>query len=227
MAGSPVTQPAARVAEDAPVVVDPDATRYVGRGGHKLAAALDTFGIVVAGRRAVDIGASTGGFTDCLLQRGAAEVVAVDVGRDQLHATLRSDPRVVDLEGADVRDIEVSRVGAPFDIVVADVSFISLRLIADAVSDLAGHHSDVVLLVKPQFEAGPGQHSKRGIVVDEDVQADACREVAAAFTARGFTQRGLIRSPLPGRAGNREFLLWLDRSNGAGTAHSSEEGGGD
>ncbi len=224
VAGIPVTRPAAPVAEDASVAVDPEATRYVGRGGHKLAAALDAFGIGVAGRRAVDIGASTGGFTDCLLQRGAIEVVALDVGSGQLHASLRRDPRVVDLEGTDVRTAEARSIGAPFDVVVADVSFISLRLIADAVARLAGDPSDIVLLVKPQFEAGPGHRSKRGVVADEEVQTEACREVARAYAVEGFAERGLMASPIPGRAGNREFLLWLDRGrSGAGSAGTAED----
>lgn len=226
VAGSLVTRPAAPVTEDAAVEVDPAATRYVSRGGHKLAAALDAFPISVAGRRAVDVGASTGGFTDCLLQRGAAEVVAIDVGRGQLHPALRADPRVTDLQNIDAREVDPSQVGAPFDVVVADVSFISLRLLAGAMTGLAGAPCDVLLLVKPQFEAGPGHRSKRGVVLDGETHAAACRSVADAYTAAGFSQGGLVTSPIAGRAGNREYLLWLRRWRAGAASPSFGEDGG-
>lgn len=202
------------VDDDASLEVDPLVGRYVSRGGHKLAAAIENFDIGVQARRALDVGASTGGFTDCLLQLGAAQVVAVDVGSRQLHSSLRTDPRVVSCERTDIRRLDPVVVRAPFDIVVVDVSFISLRVLAPHLVPFARSDADVVVLVKPQFEAGPGHHSKRGVIVDPAVRDGSCAAVSAAFAAVGLATHGLIASPLEGAAGNREYLLWLRSESG-------------
>jgi len=182
--------------------------RYVGRGGEKLAAALARFGIPVTGRRALDAGSSTGGFTDCLLQAGATSVVAVDVGRNQLHERLRADPRVESHERTDVRSLEVPGIGEGYPLVVADVSFISLRTVAGALLGQATEGADVVALVKPQFEVGREAASRgRGVVTDPDLWRDALSGVIAAFEARGAAIMDLMVSPLQGADGNVEFLL--------------------
>ena len=213
---TPITQPAAPVDETTPVAVDAAATRYVGRAGHKLAAALDGFGIDVVGKRALDVGASTGGFTDCLLERGAIEVVAVDVGRNQLHPELRADRRVVSHEATDIRSLDPTAAGGPFPVVVVDVSFISLQLLAPHLARFVAPGGDMVVLVKPQFEAGPGHHTKRGVVGDQAVRAASVGAVMAAFATAGMVAAGAADSPLTGAAGNRELLLWLQPANGAG-----------
>jgi 23S rRNA (cytidine1920-2'-O)/16S rRNA (cytidine1409-2'-O)-methyltransferase len=194
---------------DALAVQRPPA-QFVSRGGHKLDAALDHFGIDVMGKRAVDAGASTGGFTDCLLQRGASSVLAVDVGRGQLHDRLRRDPRVFSMERTNVRALTlVAAGGAAFPIVVADLSFISLRSVGAAlVGDLAESDADVIVLVKPQFEAGRAEASKgRGVIRDPAVWGVAVAGVASAFEAAGAAIMGAMVSPLTGADGNVEFLL--------------------
>lgn len=210
------TRPAARVDATTVLDVDPSATRFVGRGGHKLAAALDAFAIVVAGKAALDVGAATGGFTDCLLQRGAASVVAVDVGTGQLHPDLVADHRVRDLERTDIRTFDPSAAGGPFEIVTADVSFVSLVPLAPAIARCATMDGHVVVLVKPQFEAGPGRRTKDGVVADGNARQQAVAAVAAAFAEIGWAEAGRVDSPLSGAAGNRETLLWL--------RHGGEEG---
>ena len=182
--------------------------RYVGRGGEKLAAALDRFGIPVVGRRALDAGSSTGGFTDCLLQAGATSVLAVDVGRNQLHERLRADPRVESRERTDVRALDVPAMGEGYPLVVADLSFISLRTVAGALLDQAAEAADLVVLVKPQFEVGREAASRgRGVVTDPDLWRGALSEVIAAFAGRGAAIMDLMVSPLLGADGNVEFLL--------------------
>jgi 23S rRNA (cytidine1920-2'-O)/16S rRNA (cytidine1409-2'-O)-methyltransferase len=211
VAGSRADKPARLVADSDPVVVlDLDARRYVSRGGHKLEAALDRFALEVSGRRCLDAGASTGGFTDCLLGRGAAAVVAVDVGHGQLDLSLRQDPRVQVLERTNIRTLTRADVGGtPFDIVVADLSFISLVTVAPAlVGDLARPGADVIVLVKPQFEAGRTEVSRgKGVIRDPDVRRAALEGVASAFASQGATIMGAMASPLLGPAGNAEFLL--------------------
>jgi 23S rRNA (cytidine1920-2'-O)/16S rRNA (cytidine1409-2'-O)-methyltransferase len=180
--------------------------RFVGRGGEKLDAALDRFAIDVDGRRALDAGASTGGFTDCLLQRGAREVVAVDVGYGQLHERLRADPRVTNLERTNVRALTTTDVGGPVDLVVADLSFISLRTVLPALLGLTD--ADLVLLVKPQFEAGRQEAARgKGVITDPVIWRRVLDEVAAALVGRGATIMGAMASPLTGADGNVEFLL--------------------
>ena len=192
--------------------------RFVSRGGLKLEAALDTFAIDVAGRRALDVGASTGGFTDCLLQRGAALVVAVDVGYGQLDWRIRNDPRVEVHERLNARHMTGAALGAPFDVVVADLSFISLATVATALAVVGGDEADWLLLVKPQFEAGRDQVGKGGIVRDVAVRAETLRKVIRAFDGVGLGARGVTDSPIAGAKGNREFLLWLRRGTTVVTA---------
>jgi 23S rRNA (cytidine1920-2'-O)/16S rRNA (cytidine1409-2'-O)-methyltransferase len=206
--GSPARKASRQVAPDEPVVVLGPPPRFVGRGGEKLAAALAEFGVPVAGRRALDAGASTGGFTDCLLQAGAASVVAVDVGRGQLHARLRADPRVEVRERTDIRRLDPAEAGAPFGIVVADLSFISLRAVLDALVGLGAEGTDWVLLVKPQFEAGRVEVSRgRGVIRDPSVRERALGEVSAAIRARGLGIMGVMTSPITGADGNVEYLV--------------------
>jgi len=184
---------------------------YVGRGGLKLAHALDTFGIAVAGREALDIGASTGGFTDVLLQRGAARVVALDVGHGQLDWRLRNDARVVVIEHFNARRLTPADLPAAAGIVTVDVSFISLRHILPVIPAVLAEGGDVVALVKPQFEAGRGE-VRDGIIKDPVVHARVVEEVAAAGAEVGLRRVGAIPSPVTGQKGNVEFLLHLRTS---------------
>jgi 23S rRNA (cytidine1920-2'-O)/16S rRNA (cytidine1409-2'-O)-methyltransferase len=186
---------------------------YVGRGGYKLAAALDAFGVDPAGRVCADVGACTGGFTDVLLQRGAARVYALDVGQGQLDWKLRQDERVTVMERTNARYVE--SLAEPVSLVVIDVSFISLRLILPAVARWLSPGGEVVALVKPQFEAGPEQVGKGGIVRDTAVHRDVLAEVLGWAAAEGWAAAGLLRSPIQGAEGNVEFLAWLRRGAGA------------
>lgn len=197
-----------QVASDADVALAAPDHPYVGRGGLKLAHALDALGIGVAGREALDIGASTGGFTDVLLQRGAARVVALDVGHGQIDWTLRHDPRVVVMERFNARRLTPGDLPGPVDLVVVDVSFISLRRILPVIPPLLRPGADVIALVKPQFEAGRAD-VRKGIVRDPAVHARVLEEVAAAAREVGLTPVGSVPSPISGAKGNREFLLHL------------------
>ena len=206
--GAPADKPSRRVAADAAIELVGEDPPFVSRGGEKLDAALTTFGIAVAGRTAIDAGASSGGFTDCLLQRGAAAVVAVDVGQGQLHPSIRDDPRVTVMERTDVRDAAVDPAG----IVVADLSFISLRLVAAALVRLTRADGHLVVLIKPQFEAGRADVAKgRGVVRDEAVRERVVGEVRDAFAAEDAAMMGLMTSPLLGGSGNVELLAHLRR----------------
>ncbi len=209
--GAPASKPATAVAAGTAVRLTTEArdSAYVSRGGTKLAAALDAFDVQVEGRRCLDAGASTGGFTDVLLRHGAREVVCVDVGYGQLAWTLRNDPRVRVLERTNVRSIDRSVVGTPVDLVVADLSFISLRLVIAALQAVAVDTADFILLVKPQFEAGRESVGSRGVVRDADVRVRAITDVAAAALQHGLGAAGVVASPLPGPAGNVEYFLWL------------------
>lgn len=182
--------------------------RFVGRGGHKLEGALEAFGVDVAGRRALDAGSSTGGFTDALLQAGAREVVAVDVGRAQLHERLRADPRVVVRERTDVRSLPLPDARSAFAVVVADLSFISLRAVSAALLRAAEPGADLVLLVKPQFEAGRSEASRgRGVIRDPAVWRTALLAVEEDLRAQGADVAGWTVSPLRGADGNVEFFV--------------------
>jgi 23S rRNA (cytidine1920-2'-O)/16S rRNA (cytidine1409-2'-O)-methyltransferase len=190
------------------VLVAGDPPRFVGRGGEKLDAALVGFGIDVTGVRAIDVGASTGGFTDCLLQRGAARVVALDVGHGQLHERLRADGRVDVRERTNVRHVTADDLGGPADVVVADLSFISLRLVARQLLSLCRPGGDLVALVKPQFEAGRAEVSRgRGVVHDEDVRQRTVDEVGAALRDHGAAIIATMVSPLRGAQGNVEVFV--------------------
>lgn len=180
---------------------------YVSRGGLKLAAALDHFALSVTGAVALDVGASTGGFTDCLLQRGAARVFAVDVGYGQLAWSLRQDPRVTCIERANVRELDAARIDEPCTVVVIDVSFISLELVAPAVLRLAAPGARWVCLVKPQFEVGRSGVGKGGIVRDETLRLAALERISAFFEVLGFCDVRSMDSPIVGAKGNREYLL--------------------
>ena len=182
---------------------------YVGRGGLKLAHALDTFGIRVEGRRGLDIGASTGGFTDVLLQRGARDVIALDVGHNQLDWKLRSDPRVLVREGVNARILTKDDVPHAVDVVTIDVAFISLSLILPQVPQVLAPGADVVALVKPQFEAGRQEVGKGGIVSDPAVHEAVLARVTSEAERIGFERCGMTPSPITGATGNREFLMHL------------------
>jgi 23S rRNA (cytidine1920-2'-O)/16S rRNA (cytidine1409-2'-O)-methyltransferase len=207
VSGSIATKVARMVDAGEPVVVT-ETPRFVGRGGHKLEAALEGFDLHVAGTLALDAGSSTGGFTDCLLQHGANRVVAVDVGRHQLHERLRVDPRVDVYEQTDIRELDVVAVGGPFDVVVADLSFISVRSVAAPLLAATAEAGDLVVLVKPQFEAGRAEVSRgRGVIRDPEVWQRALDGAASALAGAGASIMGAMASPLRGADGNVEFLL--------------------
>jgi 23S rRNA (cytidine1920-2'-O)/16S rRNA (cytidine1409-2'-O)-methyltransferase len=197
-----------------PVLVtgaDP-ADEYVSRGSHKLAGALAAFaGLAVSGRRCLDAGASTGGFTDVLLRAGARQVVAVDVGYGQLAWPIRTNERVVVLERTNVRTLTPDVIGGPVDLTVADLSFISLRLVLPALAACTAPDGDLALMVKPQFEVGRERVGTGGVVRDPDVRAEAVLDVAAAGADLGLGVRDVTASPLPGPSGNVEFFLWFRR----------------
>lgn len=212
--GAPVRRPATMVEQASDVVVeaDPDDPQYASRAGHKLAGALDAWGADgprVAGRACLDAGASTGGFTDVLLRRGAQRVVAVDVGHGQLLQHLRDDERVDCREGVNVRDLAAGDVDPAPDLVVADLSFISLRLVLPALVAVAAPDADLVVLVKPQFEVGRERLGSGGVVRDERLRREAVAGVIDTATGLGWGVRGLVRSVLPGPHGNVELVLWL------------------
>jgi 23S rRNA (cytidine1920-2'-O)/16S rRNA (cytidine1409-2'-O)-methyltransferase len=213
--GAVAAKPAALVSPADPLALTAPARRWASRGGDKLAPALDRLGVAVAGRRCLDAGASTGGFTDVLLAAGAAEVVAVDVGYGQLDLRLRQDPRVRVLDRTNVRNLTVEQVGGPVDLTVADLSFISLRLVVPVLASLTRRGGDLVLLVKPQFEAGRAAVGRGGVVRDPAARAAAVRDVAAAAADSGLGVAGVCPSPLPGPAGNLELFLHLRADAGA------------
>jgi 23S rRNA (cytidine1920-2'-O)/16S rRNA (cytidine1409-2'-O)-methyltransferase len=214
--GTVARKVAAMVDPADPVLVtgeDP-ATEYVSRGGHKLAGALASFGakgLAVAGRRCLDAGASTGGFTDVLLRAGAAQVVAVDVGYGQLAWPIRNDDRVVVMERTNVRTLTPEAIGGQVDLTVADLSFISLRLVLPALATCTAAGGDLALMVKPQFEVGKERVGTGGVVRDWRLRAEAVLDVAAAAAELGLGVAGVAASPLPGPSGNVEFFVWLRR----------------
>jgi 23S rRNA (cytidine1920-2'-O)/16S rRNA (cytidine1409-2'-O)-methyltransferase len=218
VAGARAVKPATAVTTDVALVVAdadvPGGEEYVSRGGYKLAGALAAFepaGLVVSGRRCLDAGASTGGFTDVLLRHGASEVVAVDVGYGQLAWRLRQDPRVRVHDRTNVRDLDLPLIGEPVDLVVGDLSFISLTLVLDPLVAVTADDGDLVLMVKPQFEVGRDRVGKGGVVRDLGLRAEAVETGASASRERGWGARAVTVSPLPGPSGNVEFFLWLRR----------------
>ncbi len=208
MGGAPAANPERLVAPDEAVAVARPPAAYVGRGGHKLDAALARFDVDPSGRRTLDAGASTGGFTDRLLQGGAASVVAVEVGRSQLHDRLRRDPRVDGRERTDVRALTADAIGGPVDLLVADLSFVSLRPLLAGLVGLVRPDGDLVLLVKPQFEAERAEvDAGRGVIADPAIWHRSVVDVGRAVEAAGAAIMGAMASPLRGADGNVEFLL--------------------
>jgi 23S rRNA (cytidine1920-2'-O)/16S rRNA (cytidine1409-2'-O)-methyltransferase len=216
VAGTAATKPATGVEAGTPVVVrtDPDQPSWVSRGAHKLLGALDAFGIAVEGRRVLDAGASTGGFTEVLLSRGAAEVVAVDVGYGELAWSLRTDDRVKVHERTNVKTLTPEAIDGQVDLVVADLSFISLRLVLPALVACARDDAELLPMVKPQFEIGRERLGAGGVVRDPEHRVQTVLEVARAGASLGWGTAGVVASPLPGPAGNVEFFLWLRRDAG-------------
>jgi len=216
VAGRAAAKIATQVGQDAAITIRQadQGEDYVSRGGHKLAGALAVFsGLRVAGRRCLDAGASTGGFTDVLLRAGASHVIAADVGYGQLAWSLRSDPRVTVLDRVNVRNLRPEQVAGPVDpspgLVTADLSFISLTQVLPALTKAATKDADFLLLVKPQFEVGKGQVGAGGVVRDPELRAKAVQAVAVAARGLGLGVRGVTASPLPGPSGNVEYFLWL------------------
>lgn len=208
--GSPCTKPSLKVGdEDQLEVAASEAEEYVSRAGHKLVGALNTFSeIDPAGLRCLDAGASTGGFTDVLLRRGAREVVAVDVGHNQLVPELRGDERVHVFEGLNVRYLDTDQIGGPADLTVCDLSFISLTLVTDALGRATKDGGDVLFMVKPQFEVGVHNISRTGVVTSERERRRAVDGVISAAGRAGLEVKGRVESPLPGQDGNVEFFVW-------------------
>lgn len=222
--GRPVRRPSDRVAADATLRLRDPGPRYVSRAAHKLVSALEAFpDVAVAGRRALDAGASTGGFTQVLLERGAERVAAVDVGHDQLAPPVRADPRVLVREGLNVRDLTAEDIDGPVDLVVSDLSFISLRLVLAPLAGVCRPGAELLLMVKPQFEVGRRALPRSGVVTDPDARRDAVVGVAAAALGAGLAPRGLARSGLAGQDGNAEFFLRLRRPDA--TAADNPAGG--
>lgn len=216
IAGAVATKPAQPVSPDAAVEVrGDDRTEYVSRAAHKLVGALDAVAelapgaVLVPGRRCLDAGASTGGFTQVLLERGAAHVVAVDVGHGQMADLVAADPRVTSLEGVNVRGLTTAETGGPVDLVVADLSFISLTVALPALLAVASPDADLLVMVKPQFEVGRERLGSSGVVSSPDLREEAVRQVAQAAGRLGAVVRAVLPSPLPGPSGNHEYFLWL------------------
>jgi 23S rRNA (cytidine1920-2'-O)/16S rRNA (cytidine1409-2'-O)-methyltransferase len=206
----PAPKPASLVSADTPIELLSDEKRWVSRGAHKLLAALEAFPVDPKGKDALDVGASTGGFTEVLLAAGARSVTALDVGKAQLHESLRADPRVDSLERTNFRIIDPGSLErSPFSIVVADLSFISLCAVATNLAAVSTDKGDLILLVKPQFEAGKGEVGGGGVVRRQETRDRVVDEVCECLEQAGLGARGIIRSPIEGRDGNVEYLLWL------------------
>jgi 23S rRNA (cytidine1920-2'-O)/16S rRNA (cytidine1409-2'-O)-methyltransferase len=205
--GLPATRPATLVDEQVALSLAREGPQWASRGGTKLAAALEAFSLDPGGRRCLDVGASTGGFTDVLLSRGAAGVAALDVGYGQLHWRLRSDSRVKVFDRTNFRTTDPAALGAPFDLITVDVSFISVRLLAANLAGCGRPGTDYVVLVKPQFEVGREQVGRGGLVTDPSRWAAAIEGVAKGLAAAGIGPIGVCPSPIPGATGNREFFL--------------------
>jgi 23S rRNA (cytidine1920-2'-O)/16S rRNA (cytidine1409-2'-O)-methyltransferase len=220
--GQPARKPGQMVAEDEEITVErgPD---YVSRGGIKLANALDAFGIAVTGRKALDVGASTGGFTDVLLQRGAEAVIALDVAYGELHWRLRQDPRVTVLERTNARSLEADALPYRPDVIVADVSFISLTKVLPAVLATAAASFDCLAMVKPQFEAGRERVGKGGVVRDPETRVETLVTVAESARAAGHSVMGFAPSGLPGPSGNLETFVWIAEGGRSGALEDLDE----
>ncbi|MGW5241733.1 TlyA family RNA methyltransferase [Monashia sp. NPDC004114] len=207
--GRAATKPALPVGADTDITLVREPDHWVGRAAYKLLHALDTWPIEVADRRCLDVGASTGGFTQVLLERGAGHVTALDVGHDQLVETIATDPRVLERSGTNIRDVGAEALGGRFDLVVSDLSFISLTLALPAMRPLVMDDGDLVVLVKPQFEVGRERLGRRGVVSSPHEHRRVLREVAGVAAEQGLHLMGATASPITGADGNREFLFWL------------------
>jgi 23S rRNA (cytidine1920-2'-O)/16S rRNA (cytidine1409-2'-O)-methyltransferase len=201
-----------RVTPASEIIVVPGPREYASRGAHKLIAALDAFKIDVAGRDALDVGASNGGFTDVLLRRGVARLIALDVGYAQLDAALRADPRVTVLDRTNIRLVRPDDLPYNPDLIVIDVSFISLQLVLPVVIGISATPADIIALVKPQFEAGRGRVGKGGVIRSDSIRREMLEKVLAFASEIGLYARGSIESPIAGAAGNREFLTWFRKN---------------
>lgn len=210
--GLPVTKAGAMVPEDASIEIKADDIPYVSRGGLKLEAAIRGFNIEVSGKIAMDIGASTGGFTDCLLQHGARKVYCIDVGYGQLAWKLRNDKRIILIERTNIRYLERDRIPDKIDIVVIDVSFISLTKVIPKALEFLAEKGEIIALIKPQFEVGKGEVDKGGIVRDEEKRLKALEQVRQNLESLSLTSRGIIQSPILGGKGNVEYLIHLIKS---------------
>lgn len=220
-----VDKPATIVHPDEDVALDGEVDPWVGRAAYKLLAALEVWaprGLEVVGARCLDVGASTGGFTQVLLSRGAAEVVALDVGHDQLAPAVRADPRVIERSGTSIREVTAADLGGPFDVVVADLSFISLRLVLPTIGLLVHTGGQLVALVKPQFEVGRERLGKGGVVRSAADRHRAVQGVLMAAVAAGLEPREVLPSPLPGESGNQEYLVWMSARSAPPTAQDLE-----
>jgi 23S rRNA (cytidine1920-2'-O)/16S rRNA (cytidine1409-2'-O)-methyltransferase len=224
--GAVVTKASFSVGDIAHVSAVGHTDHYVSRAAHKLLGALDAcepHGLVIEGRTALDAGASTGGFTQVLLERGVASVIAADVGHGQISAAIAADPRVTVVEGMNVRDLNADMAGSGVELVVADLSFISLTVVIPALVSFAGPHADFLLMVKPQFEVGRERLGKGGVVTDPKDRADAVAGVVAAMLGEGLTIHHISRSQLPGPHGNVEFFVWGSRAWQARTVTGREK----
>ncbi|MBO0840886.1 MAG: TlyA family RNA methyltransferase [Sciscionella sp.] len=226
VAGTVASKPATAVGTDAALVVHADKTGvdadWASRGAHKLLGALAAFEVTVKGRRCLDAGASTGGFTDVLLRSGAREVVAADVGRGQLIWRLANDQRVTVLDRTNVRHLELATIGEPAELIVADLSFISLSLVLPALSVCATDDADLLPMVKPQFEVGKKAVGAGGVVRDPELRADAVDGVVRSAGELGWRLHGAVASPLPGPSGNVEYFVWLRRGEPLDPLRSKE-----
>lgn len=223
VSGIPATKPATQVDGETSIVIAENRDEFVSRGGHKLAGALAVFSdVVVSGKRALDAGASTGGFTDVLLRNGARQVVAVDVGYGQLAWELRQDERVTILDRTNVRHLTLEHIGQPVELVVADLSFISLTLVLPALVSVTTDGADFLVMVKPQFEVGREKLGAGGVVRDPALRLSAIEEVARSAWEVGLGVAGVTASPLPGPSGNVEYFLWLKRGSSELTRERAE-----
>jgi 23S rRNA (cytidine1920-2'-O)/16S rRNA (cytidine1409-2'-O)-methyltransferase len=216
VSGLMAPKPASLVAQSATISLVEDPPPYVSRGGIKLAGAVEAFGLDVRNRKALDVGASTGGFTDYLLQNDVGSVVAVDVGYGQLDDRVASDPRVTVLDRTNIRVVEPSALGGPFDLVVGDLSFISLCAVAPVLAAVTDPGADLILLIKPQFEVGKDQVGRNGLVTDPALHEQAIRKVTECLDHHLLGPQAVVRSPIQGaKQGNREFFVWCVRSAAA------------
>jgi 23S rRNA (cytidine1920-2'-O)/16S rRNA (cytidine1409-2'-O)-methyltransferase len=216
--GQKIEKAGALVAEDSEIRILGEPLRFVSRGGLKLEAALREFKVDVSGKTAMDVGASTGGFTDCLLQHGCRKIYAIDVGYGQLAWKLRQDPRVILIERTNIKEINPELVPEPIDIAVIDVSFISLEKVIPSVLRFLARDGEIIALIKPQFEVGKGQVGKGGIVRDEAARTAVVEKVAAFFRELGLEVKGIIPSPITGQDGNVEYLIYAITAERAETA---------